>query len=100
MAEMAPCGNILNIQETRLTNLFMHVLCSITLFALNLLKLIPVPVLYVRTIILLLTFNPNTNLYSPDWKQGIFLFMGLVSLGTNTFWLRTTMFFMQPSRYP
>jgi hypothetical protein len=26
--------------------------------------------------------------------------MGIVSLGTNTFWSRITMFFMQPSRYP
>merc|ERR1712129_461952 len=27
-------------------------------------------------------------------------FMGLVSLGTNTFWVRMTMFFMQPNKYP
>ena len=33
-------------------------------------------------------------------SQGVFLFMGLVSLGTNTFWNRILMFFMQASKYP
>jgi len=51
MAEKTPSGKILHVQETRLTNLFIHVLCASTIFALNLLKLIPVPVLYVRAII-------------------------------------------------
>lgn len=32
--------------------------------------------------------------------QGVFLFMGLVSLGTNQFWGRILIFFMQPSKYP
>jgi len=77
MAEKSPSGKILNVQETRLTQLFIHLLCAVTIFALDLLKLIPVPVLY-----------------------GVFLFMGLVSLGTNTFWVRMTMFFMQPSKFP
>jgi hypothetical protein len=49
----------------------------VTIFALDVLKLIPVPVLY-----------------------GVFLFMGLVSLGTNQFWGRMLMFFMQPAKYP
>ena len=72
MAEKSPDGTILSIQETRLTNLGIHSLCLATIFALDVLKLIPVPVLY-----------------------GVFLFMGLVSLGTNQFWGRMLMFFMQ-----
>ena len=77
MAEKSQDGTILSVQETRLTNLGIHLLCFITIFALDVLKLIPVPVLY-----------------------GVFLFMGLVSLGTNQFWGRMMMFFMQPSKYP
>ena len=50
MAEKSPSGKILNVQETRLTQLFIHLLCAVTIFALDLLKLIPVPVLYVRHI--------------------------------------------------
>jgi len=77
MAEKSQHGKILHVHETRLTQLFIHLLCAVTLFALDVLKLIPVPVLY-----------------------GVFLFMGLVSLGTNTFWVRITMFFMEPSKFP
>lgn len=46
MAEKSPDGTILSIQETRLTHLGIHLLCLITIFALDVLKLIPVPVLY------------------------------------------------------
>eukprot|EP00581_Thalassiosira_minuscula_P018268 CAMPEP_0183720026 /NCGR_PEP_ID=MMETSP0737-20130205/12760_1 /TAXON_ID=385413 /ORGANISM="Thalassiosira miniscula, Strain CCMP1093" /LENGTH=777 /DNA_ID=CAMNT_0025949833 /DNA_START=40 /DNA_END=2373 /DNA_ORIENTATION=- len=77
MADKSPDGTILSVQETRLTHLGIHLLCLATIFALDVLKLIPVPVLY-----------------------GVFLFMGLVSLGTNQFWGRMMMFFMQPSKYP
>jgi len=77
LAEKDPQGRILSVQETRLTNLLIHVLCLASLFALDALKLIPMPVLY-----------------------GVFLFMGLVSLGSNTLWSRFLMFFMQPSKYP
>ena len=77
LAEKTPEGKILSVQETRLTSFFIHLLCLASIFALNVLKLIPVPVLY-----------------------GVFLFMGLVSLGTNQFWGRMMLFFMQPSRYP
>lgn len=77
MAEKTPDGKIVSVQETRLTGLFIHLLCLASIFALKVLKLIPVPVLY-----------------------GVFLFMGLVSLGTNSFWNRICMFFMQPSKYP
>ena len=77
MAEKTPDGKIVSVKETRLTGLFIHLLCLASIFALNILKLIPVPVLY-----------------------GVFLYMGLVSLGTNQFWGRICMFFMQPSKYP
>lgn len=77
MAEKAPDGTILSVHETRLSALIIHVLCLATIFALDVLKLIPVPVLY-----------------------GVFLFMGLVSLGSNQFWGRMLMLFMQPSKYP
>ena len=72
MAEKDASGKFLSVQETRLTNLGIHLLCLVTIFALDVLKLIPVPVLY-----------------------GVFLFMGLVSLGSNQFWGRMLMFFMQ-----
>jgi len=77
LAEKTADGKIISVQETRLTPLFIHLLCLASIFALDVLKLIPVPVLY-----------------------GVFLFMGLVSLGTNSFWNRINMLFMQPSHYP
>lgn len=77
MAEKSSDGKIISVQETRLTHLGIHLLCLASIFALEVLKLIPMPVLY-----------------------GVFLFMGLVSLGTNQFWGRILMFFMQPSKYP
>jgi len=70
-------NKFIDVQETRLTNLFVHSLVLASIFALGVIKLIPVPVLY-----------------------GVFLFMGLVSLSTIQFWERCTMFFMQPSQYP
>jgi hypothetical protein len=48
-----------------------------SVFALNVLRMIPVPVLY-----------------------GVFFFMGIVSLSTNEFWQRFKMLFMQSSRLP
>ena len=77
MAEKSSDGTILSVHETRLSAFIIHLLCLVTIFALDVLKLIPVPVLY-----------------------GVFLFMGLVSLGSNQFWGRMLMFFMQPSKYP
>jgi len=77
MAEKLPDGTFVSVHETRLSNLGIHILVLVTIFALDVLKLIPVPVLY-----------------------GVFLFMGLVSLGSNQFWGRMLMFFMQPSKYP
>jgi hypothetical protein len=77
LAEKNEKGKIISVHETRLTHLGIHVLVLVSLFALSVLKLIPVPVLY-----------------------GVFLFMGLASLGTNQFFQRFLMFFMQPSRFP
>ena len=77
LGKKTPDGKFVSVQETRLSNLLVHSLVMASVFALNVIKLIPVPVLY-----------------------GVFLYMGLVSLGTNQFWQRITMFFMQPSRYP
>ena len=76
MATKTATGKFLEVQESRLTGLGIHTLCLITIFALDLLKWIPMPVLY-----------------------GVFLFMGLVSLGTNVFFSRILMFFKEPSRY-
>lgn len=77
MAERTEDGKILSVQETRLTHLGIHTLVLISLFVLNVLKVIPVPVLY-----------------------GVFLYMGLASLKTNQFFQRFLMFFMQPSKFP
>mmetsp|Transcript_24819 Transcript_24819/g.57144 ORF Transcript_24819/g.57144 Transcript_24819/m.57144 type:complete len:543 (-) Transcript_24819:144-1772(-) len=77
LAEKTPDGKIQSVLETRLTHLGIHVLVLASIFALDLLKVIPMPVLY-----------------------GVFLFMGIVSLGTNSFYNRFTMFFMQPEKYP
>jgi len=76
MASKTPNGKFIEVCETRLSGLGIHIMCLITIFALPLLKLIPMPVLY-----------------------GVFLFMGLVSLGSNQCWSRVLMFFKQPSRY-
>jgi len=70
-------GNILEVQETRLTMFFSHLLVIVSMFAVDALRLLPLPVLY-----------------------GVFLFMGLSSLGGIQFWGRILMWFMQPSKYP
>ena len=77
MAEKSPEGKILSVQETRLTHLGIHLFCLISIFALHILELIPVPILY-----------------------GVFLFMGLVSMATNQFWNRINMLFMESSKLP
>jgi len=76
MATKTSGGKFMKVRETRLSGLGIHLLCLATIFAMGLLKLIPMPILY-----------------------GIFLYMGLVSLGTNQFWSRILFFFKQPSRY-
>jgi hypothetical protein len=77
LADKDKNGKIISVQETRLTHLFSHVLVGASLLALNLLKLIPFPVLL-----------------------GVFLFMGLASIGGIQFWQRILMFLQQPSMYP
>lgn len=47
LAEKTPDGKIESVRETRLTHLGIHLLCFISIFALNALKVIPMPVLYV-----------------------------------------------------
>lgn len=69
-------GNIIRVQETRLTYLFSHLLVGLSLTFLNVLKLIPLPVLL-----------------------GVFLFMGLSSMPGIQFWNRFLLFFQQPSLY-
>ena len=70
-------GEILHVQETRLTHFFIHLLVGVAILFLSALKVIPVPVLY-----------------------GVFLFMGLASLPSNQFWNRFTYWFMDSRKYP
>lgn len=76
LAEKDKDGNFIRVQETRLTMLFSHLLLALSMLALSALKLLPLPVLY-----------------------GVFLFMGLSSIGNIQFWARFMMFFQQPARY-
>jgi hypothetical protein len=57
LAEKDKDGNVITVQETRLTALFAHMLLGLVMLFLDVLKLLPLPVLY-----------------------GVFLFMGLSSL--------------------
>jgi hypothetical protein len=77
MADKDASGKIVYVQQTRLTHLFIHLLVLVSVFAMDGIRQIPVPVLY-----------------------GVFLYMGVVSLGSNEFITRVTMFFMQPALYP
>jgi hypothetical protein len=77
LAEKDKEGNFLKVQETRLTNFFAHLLMALSLLVLNVLRILPLPVLY-----------------------GVFLFMGLSSLPNLQFWNRFLLFFQQPSLYP
>jgi hypothetical protein len=77
LAEKDKDGNFLHVQETRLTMLFSHLLVGVSLLALHILKLLPLPVLY-----------------------GVFLFMGLSALPNMQLWHRFLLFFQQPSKYP
>jgi hypothetical protein len=77
LAEKSPDGKtIYSVMETRLTGLFAHVLILASLFFLDVIRLIPVPVLY-----------------------GVFLYMGITTLPTNQFWNRILLFFVEPSKY-
>lgn len=77
MAERDDKGRILSVQQTRLTHFFIHVLVLVSIFAMQAVRQIPVPVLY-----------------------GVFLFMGIASLSGNQFFERILLIGMQPSLYP
>lgn len=64
LADKSPDGKILSVQETRLTPLFVHLLCLASIFALDILKLIPVPVLYVSCLRRIVRCQLHTN-FSP-----------------------------------
>ena len=74
MSEKTKDGEVISVQESRLTGFLTHVLVLASLMALSTIKLIPLPVLY-----------------------GVFLFMGLVALPAQQFWQRILLFFMQVS---
>lgn len=77
LAEKDKEGNIIQVQETRLTYFFSHLLVGLSLLFLNAIKQIPLPVLL-----------------------GVFLFMGLSSMPGIQFWNRFLLFFQQPSQFP
>jgi low affinity Fe/Cu permease len=77
LAEKDKDGNIIRVQETRLTLFFSHLFVGLSLLFLPALKLVPLPVLL-----------------------GVFLFMGLSSLPGIQFWNRFLLFFQQPSQFP
>lgn len=77
LAEKDSKGDVMYVQETRLTYFFSHLLVGLSLLFLSALKLIPLSVLL-----------------------GVFLFMGLSSMPGLQFWNRFLMFFQQPSMYP
>ena len=77
LSEKDKDGNIIHVQETRLTYFFSHLLVGLSLLFLNGLKQIPLPVLL-----------------------GVFLFMGLSSMPGIQFWNRFLLFFQQPLKYP
>ncbi|GAX27540.1 solute carrier family 4 (anion exchanger), member 2 [Fistulifera solaris] len=77
LSEKDKDGNVLYVQETRLTMLFSHMCVGFSILALDLLKLLPLPVL-----------------------NGVFLFMGVSALPGIQFWNRFLLFFQQPSKYP
>lgn len=76
LSEKDKDGNIIKVQETRLTLFFSHLLVGLSLLFLNGLKQIPLPVLL-----------------------GVFLFMGLSSMPGIQFWTRFLLFFQQPSKF-
>ena len=75
MSERTKDGETTSVQESRLTGFLTHVLVLACCFALNIIKLIPLAVLY-----------------------GVFLFMGLVALPGQQLWQRILLLFQQPER--
>jgi hypothetical protein len=68
---------IIHVQENRVTGLAIHLLIGASLLLLVYLKMIPMAVLY-----------------------GLFLFMGVVSMGGNQFFERLSLWLHDPSLYP
>ena len=68
---------VLHVRETRVTALAIHLLIGLSVFALPVLKMIPMAVLY-----------------------GLFLFMGVVSMAGNQFFERLRLWLMDSSLYP
>jgi uncharacterized integral membrane protein len=77
LADKTSSGMIVTVQETRLTAFLAHALMALSILFLDTLQYIPLPVLY-----------------------GVFLFMGLSSLGSIQFFNRLLLFLRQPSEYP
>jgi len=77
MAEKDAKGRIVSVQQTRLTHFFIHLLVLVSIFAMQAVRQIPVPVLY-----------------------GVFLYMGIASLSGNQFFERILLLGMEPSLYP
>ena len=69
-------GNIICVQETRLTMLLSHTMLALSLLALKQLQQLPITILY-----------------------GVFLFMGMSILDNIQFWKRIQMFFQQTTLY-
>ncbi len=76
-ADGSPKTTIVNVRETRISGLAIHILIGCSLLALDLLKFIPTAVLY-----------------------GLFLYMGVVSIKGNQFFERLNLWPMDAARYP
>lgn len=68
---------VIHVQETRMTGLVVHLLIGTSLALLSWLEYVPLAVLY-----------------------GVFLYMGVVSLGGNQLFERLLLLFVEPSLYP
>jgi hypothetical protein len=77
LSERTKDGEVIWVQETRLTGILTHLLVFISLGFLPVIKLIPLPCLY-----------------------GVFLFMGIVALPTTQFWQRLLLFLIQVRTLP
>lgn len=70
-------SDVLHVRENRVTGVFIHLLVAGALIALPLLQFVPLAILY-----------------------GLFLYMGVVSIGGNQFFSRIGLLFTDPALYP
>ena len=77
LANVDRSDRIISVVETRVTGLVVHLLIGCSLLFLPLLAMIPMPVLF-----------------------GLFLYMGIGSMGGNQFFERLTLVAMDPTHYP